>query len=660
MKKYLNLLVLIGVICCFGMTVMANEVMITSPDKKVEIQIQVEKSLSWSVVYDGNTVLYPSQLGLLFKDQPTFGPMTILKTQTSTIDKTWENKQSKRSLYVDHCTETTISLKEIAKPNRQMELVVRAYNDGLALRYRLPKQAGLENFVLLEDQTEFAFPNDSDCWVSDHKKFNTSQEKPFVQMKITDISRDAFAICPLVIASKQFGYAAVSEADLLSWAGMQFAAAIKQDNEKACTLRLRLTPRQDGNGVVVAKTPIQTPWRVVLLGKKPVDLINNSGIILNVSTPSQIADTDWIHPGTSSWDWWSESNRVINTDTFKSRVDLAHEMGWRYTTLDDPWYYNSMFQRKPGQTVDTTRGCDTIDLDEAFRYAKEKGVKVLVWMHYKDLITCGREKTFKAYEKWGIAGVKIDYMDSDCQETVDWLLETVKIAAKYHLLVNYHGMYKPTGLERTWPNQITREGILGNEYNKFSNLVTPKHCATLPFTRFLAGPGDFTPGGFLNVHPDKFVMQSKLKNTSCTEQGTRAHALAMCLIVDSPILTICDKQGNYQNQPGREFLKNIPPVWDDTMAVDGEIGKYYLLWRRSGNICYAGAITDEQPRELNLKLDFLEKGQIYKAEIFADSLDSTVVATKIVLSEKMVKSGETIKIDMVRNGGWTAIFRPVK
>lgn len=636
----------------------AKEIVVQSPAKRVEVRICADDQLSWSVSFDHNTVVYPSRLGLLFKDQKPFGKMKVNEVKTSSVDKTWKNPRSKKSTYIDHCTETVIAMEEEKAPSRKLNLIVRAYEDGLAFRYQIPEQEGFKKFVLLEDQTEFGFPADSVCWASDHEKFNTSQERHFLKKDIKEISKDAVVICPLVVESKKFGCAAVSEADLISWAGMQFAAGEKKADD-VCNLRLRLTPRRDGNGVVVSSAPVCSPWRVILLGKKPVDLINNSGIILNVSTPSKIADTSWIKPGTSSWDWWSEGNIVINTETFKDRVDLAHKMGWKYTTLDDPWYFNSMFQRKPGLTVDTTKGCGTIDIEEALRYSKEKGIGIFAWLHYKDLIACGREKTFAAYEKWGFAGVKVDFMDSDCQETVDWCLDTVKIAAKHHLMVNFHGMYKPTGLERTWPNQITREGILGNEYNKFSKKITSEHCATLPFTRFLVGPGDFTPGGFLNVQPEKFSTQKKLSVPPCKEMGTRAHALAMCMITDSPILTICDKSDHYKDQPGSSFLKNIPPVWDNTTALAGEISQYYLVQRQSGDLFYAAAITNEDPRDLSLPLTFLKKGTKYKVEIFADTPESAVEATKIALSEKEVSSADVLKIRMERNGGWCAIFRPI-
>ena len=643
-------LFLCAVLCLPMFAQAGNTFVLSSPSKNVTVNIRDGETLTYDVTLNGKTVLAPSKLGLTFKDQPAFGPMQVQKMTGRDVDETWENRFSKRRIYRDHCKEATIQLVETVGLRRTLTLVVRVYDDGLAFRYMIPEQEHIGDFVLLSDDTQFAFTGDWRCWASDYPSFNSSHENEFPEMKLSGLSEDSHAVCPLVVQG-DFGYAALTEAELTRWAGANFAHA---DGEN--TLKIRLTPRADGNGCVVRCAPAASPWRVILLGEKPVDLVNNSGIVLNVSAPCVLEDTDWIQTGASSWDWWSEGNIVLNTDTLKERIDLAAEMGWKFTTLDDPWYFNSMFQRKPGLVVDTTRGCGTIALEEAFAYAKSRGIGICLWMHYNDVNYCGREKTFIEYEKWGASGVKIDFMNADDQETVEWIAETTALAAKHRLVVNYHGMYKGTGMERAYPNQITREGILGTEYNKFSTRVTTRHCATLPFTRWLVGPGDFTPGGFLNVQPENFKMQEKLSVPPCMEQGTRAHALAMCLITDSPILTICDAPKHYANQPGLEFLRNIPAVWDETRALDGAVGEYYVVARRSGKTFYASAITNENPREITLKLDFLSPGVTYTAAIYADAPESSEDAAKIQISRQNVTSADTLNLPMVRNGGWNAVF----
>ena len=631
-----------------------------SPSGIVKVDVAVGDSLTYALTFDGKTVLAPSKLGLVFKDAPALGAMTITKSDVKEINETWKNPISKRSTYVNHCMELTLTVKETAAPNRELVLVFRAYDDGIAFRYIVPNQPALPGaFILTADDTQYTFPGDFTCWASDHQKFNTSQERKFPEMKLSDIGAGAFCICPLVVKG-DFGYCALMESDLRAWAGAQYAA-IPGGNQacQACTLITRLTPRADGNGCVMRETGAKSPWRVITLGKKAVDLINNSGIVLNCATPCLLDDISWIQTGASSWDWWSESNRVLNTETLKRRIDLAAASGWKFTTLDDPWYFNSKFQFKPELLTDTARGNANINVDEAFAYAKEKGIRIFLWMHYQDLDFCGHERTFTAYEKWGAAGVKIDFMDSDNQERVEWIEDILKNAAKHHLMINFHGMYKPTGMERTYPNGITREGILGNEASKWSRDIDSVHTATLPFTRWLCGPGDFTPGGFINRQPETFYTQNS--TNSAAELGTRAHALAMCLVTDSPCLTICDKPESYANQPGFDFLKNIPAVWDDTVAVDGEIGQYYLHYRRSGDTFYAAAITDSNARELTLPLSFLKPGKTYTVTQYCDTPESAGTgekdAEKIAVITQDVTSADTLTIKMVRNGGWTAIFR---
>lgn len=639
---------------------LAETLTVQSPDKSVEVAVNLGDQMTYSVTFHGTAVLADSRLGLKFKDQNSFGPVKVVDQMIYPIDQTWTNRLSKQSVYKDKCNALVCVVEEASAPNRLLKLIFRVYNDGIAFRYAIPAQTALNNFVLEADQTEYAFTGDEFAWMSEFPNFNSSQERTFEKKKLSTLKSDAFVICPLVVESAKY-CAALTEAELTDWAGAQFAAAEAGNTEgQPATLRIRLTPRKDGNGCVVGKANAQSPWRVILLGEKPVDLINNSGIILNVSAPCAIGDADWIQTGPSSWDWWTEANKVLNTETLKKRIDLAAEMGWKFTTLDDPWYFNSKFQYKPGLKVDTTAGNGNVDIPEAFAYAKSKGIGICLWLHYQDLLECGVEKTFQAYEKWGAAGVKIDFMDSDNQEMVNWIADVTKLGAKYHLLVNFHGMYKPTGLQRAYPNQITREGVRGNEYNKFSDGVPTTHQTTLPFTRFLCGPADYTPGGFHNRHLDTFVKQVKMQDPPCQEIGTRAHGLALCCLFDSPLMTLCDDPSAYAGQPGLEFLKDLPSVWDETTALDGAIGQFLIQVRRKADKFYLGAITNEQPRQNKVALSFLKPNCSYKAQLFADVPESAQDAEKVAVKTIEVKSTDVLELDMVRDGGFAAIFTPIE
>jgi alpha-glucosidase len=287
-------------------------------------------------------------------------------------------------------------------------------------------------------------------------------------------------------------------------------------------------------------------------------------------------------------------------------------------------------------------------MPEILEYAKSKNVRCWVWLYNTDVDRVDFDKACALYEKWGIAGVKIDFMDSDDQDMVNWYHKVVKTASKYHLLVDFHGAYKPTGEWRTWPNWITREGVLGNEYNKWSLRITPEHLCTLPFTRMLAGPMDFTPGGFLNRNPDKF-----LNGTPANVMNTRANTLAQFVIYDSPFTVVCDHPDNYKRGNGAEFLKKVKAVWDDTKVLNGEIGEYITMARRSGETWYVGSMTNSISRETEIKLDFLPTGN-YKMISFSDTPETENDAEIAIQKKTIVRNGDSVKIKMVPGGGFAA------
>jgi alpha-glucosidase len=269
-------------------------------------------------------------------------------------------------------------------------------------------------------------------------------------------------------------------------------------------------------------------------------------------------------------------------------------------------------------------------------------------MYNTDVDRFNFEEACALYEKWGIAGIKIDFMDSDDQEMVNWYHKVVKTAAKYHLMVDFHGAFKPDGWRRTYPNLVTREGVLGNEYNKWSLRITPEHLCTLPFTRMLAGPMDFTPGGFLNRNPDKFQ-----NGTPAHVLGTRSNTLSQFVIYDSPYLVACDHPKNYYGQVGEDFLKQVKSVWDDTKVLNGVISEYITMARRSGNTWFIGSMTNSFERELEIKLDFLADGN-YKMIGFSDTEKTKENAEIAERNEVTVKKGDVVKIKMAPGGGFAA------
>jgi alpha-glucosidase len=286
------------------------------------------------------------------------------------------------------------------------------------------------------------------------------------------------------------------------------------------------------------------------------------------------------------------------------------------------------------------------------QYARSKKVRLFIWAHSLDLETFGVEEGLKYLAEQGFAGVKVDFLNSQSQETVQWCEKVLTIAARYQLLINFHGAYKPTGLARTYPNYITQEGVLGNEWNKFGNgTITPQHTINLAFTRALLGPMDFTPGGFINRAPKDFKI-----TTPTQVMGTRARQLAMTVIYPSPMLVLCDSPKNYRGQPGVDFLKIVPTVWDDTRILGGAMGEHLVLVRRSGNKWFLGALTDGNARDLAVKLDFLGKGS-WTAKIWKDAPDSDTAAEHLLIEERRVNATAFLDLHLAAAGGAVVEFQ---
>ena len=622
-----------------------------SPDNTIEVSVNAQGPLSYSVSVDGRPVLGTSRLGLRFRDGVELGRnVDLVKSVRDSTDTTWENPFGKRRHVRDQHNELRLVLRERGSADRIFEVIFRAFNNGVGFRYVLPVGAGMKDFILEQEQTEFTFAGDDVCYAGEHEKkgFAGSQEWEFKPRHLGDLPTQTVVGLPLLVQTSA-AWVALTEADLFDWAGMWLNRSdpAGKQIEKGVTLCARLAPRLDGQGLVKATAPHPSPWRVLMIGRQPGQLIE-SDLVLDLSTPCQLADTSWIKPGLMAWDrWWSGEGKM-DTATMKEFIQFAADMGWPYQLIDGGWYPRS--NRREG---DITKVNPAVDMGELRRFANEKGVRLWVWLHWTDVDRNDAYKqAFALYEQGGIAGVKIDFMDRDDQGMVNWYEKITKSAAEHHLMVDFHGAFKPTGMIRTYPNQITREGVLGNEYNKWSTRVTPEHKVTLPFTRFLAGPGDFTPGGFLNRQPDQF--QTNARPTQV--QGTRAAELALFVVYDSPVCCVCDHPSHCRDQAGIDFLEVVPTVWDETRVLDGVVAEHLVMARRSGDDWFLGALTDRKAREIPIKLDFLGPGE-WKLSQWNDAADSNTNAEDLVEEEDVVTANDTISLHLAPSGGAVARFQ---
>jgi alpha-glucosidase len=627
-----------------------NRLTLKSPDGKIEVSVSACGALNYAVKMDGDQLIGESKLGLQFRDGVSLGnDAEVIKVERRSTDSTWENPWGKRREVRDRYNEIRLILREKSVPGWNYEVVFRAFDDGIGFRYVLTKQKGLENFVLTREQTEFSFTDNFICYAGRQDNgFQGAQEWEFKPAKLTNFKKESVIGLPLLVKTP-VAWVAILEADLRDWAGMWLAGAETADNKAdgKVTLITKLAPRRDRQGLVKAAAPHNSPWRVILIGRQPGRLIE-SDLISNLSTPCQLPDPSWIKPGKMAWDNWWSGDVKMDTDTIKEYIQLAADMGWPYQLIDWQWY--GPFNKSE---ADITKVNPAVDMDEVRRFAAEKGVRLWLWLYWADVDrNDAYKKAFALYEQWGIAGVKIDFMDSDDQDMVNWYEKITKAAAEHRLMVNFHGAFKTSGFNRTFPNQITREGILGNEYNRFSARITPEHKITLPFTRFLAGPADYTPGGFLNRQPDQF----KIDPNAAQVQGTRAAELALFVVYDSPLCCVCDHPDHYRNQPGADFLKIVPTVWDDTRVLDAEVAEYLVMARRSGNDWFLGALTGVKTREIAVKLDFLGESR-WNAHIWKDADDSRINAENMDVENRQVTSVDTWNIRLAPGGGCVIHFQ---
>ena len=645
---------------------------LSSPSEAVSVSFEVsDDGLFWSLSRKGRELVARSRMGINFAGAVPCGAMRMTAKEVRSADSTWTNRLYKRAYVRDRYKETTISLEEKAAPRRRLGLVFRAYDEGVAFRYVVPDQEDLPGFQLRGELTEWVFPEDCEGWFTTYRKNETSHEAKFLRRKVSSLGDDELAGMPVVL-SVAGQHLALCEADLTNWAGMFYKAARRKDGRTA--LRAVLSPLPPSTAclsdvAVIRMTPARSPWRVMVCGERELDLAVASDMILNLNPPpAEGLDFSWVQPGATSWDWWVDSNNSLSTERTLALVDFAAEMGWRYHTIDGGWYG---WARRPNHGPDVKVECRKgFDLPRIVAHAASKGIGIWVWLHWEALDDCGVDETLAKLARMGVKGVKVDFMNRQDQKMVRWFEKVARAAARHAMMVNFHGAYKPTGMERTWPNVITREAVLGNEMSKFGVNIDAVHTATLPLTRFLLGPADFTPGSFANRFASEFVPQTKRGHKYGDESdrrpiwaeeiGTRAHALALVLAYDSPLTTLCDSPERYRGAKGLEVLKALPTTWRETRPICGETGSHYAVLRETYDGRFYFAALTVKGRTVSLPLTFLGAGK-WTMRSFADDPAATPSDAKaIACTSRTVSAGDSVDFSLVDEGGAVAIFERCK
>lgn len=627
-----------------------------SPDGLIRVEFSTASGqLVYTVTYRGKPLIDRSALGLDIQNQPVLGAnVEIVATTSSKIDETYTVPAGKAKTVHDVCNTLAIDLAETPQPHRRFTIEARVYDDGAAFRYVVPSQPSLPDLRIVNEKTQFVLAKDATTYPLILRSYRTSWEDNYRTVALSGIHPESLIALPLLTQLPGEAFLAITEADIDNYSGMY----LMHDEKNARELHARLAPHiDDPNLSVAVKTPAPSPWRVLMIAADPGRLIE-SHIVDNLNAPSVIADTSWIKPGKAAWDWWSgpyddkvDFQPGKNTATGKHFVDFASKLGFEYFMLDAGWAP----RRGDGPNwsgADITRVVPAIDMPELLAYAKSKNVKVWLWSHWTD-VDRQMDEAFPLYEKWGVAGVKIDFMDRDDQWMVEFYHRVAKLAAAHYLLVDFHGAYKPDGLSRTYPNVLTREGVLGLEYNKWSARVTPDHNVMLAFTRMLAGPMDYTPGGFHNATAAEFIP----RNTQPMVMGTRAHQTALFVVFESPFEMVSDYPEAYEGQKETAFLSAVPSSWDETRVLNAKVGDYITIGRRHAKEWYVGSIAGSHGADLDIPLEFLPPGD-FIAEIYSDAPDADYNPTHTVLEQKKVDRTMTLKARMVSGGGQAIRIRP--
>ena len=634
-----------------------------SPDGRLHVGVDAGPQLSYTLDYDGVPVLAPSQLSVSLGDGSAYdGTVRFQKALRASVDETISTPVYKRSQVRNRCNELTLRFKTF-------DLVLRAYDAGMA--WRFVSRSG-KDFIVRDEQAEFRFAEDVETTVpyvkpdSPRDPFLNSFECYYDIHPLSAWKQDGKAFLPVSFKTSRGWRVNITESDLLDYPGMY----LKHLGGAAVGGLFAPYPKlveQDGynklQGIVrttedyIAKQPAGAalPWRIVAVATEERQLLD-SDLVYELGRPAANLDWSWVKPGKVAWDWWNDWNLYgvpfragINTETYKYYIDFAAANGVEYVILDEGWSVNlkaDLFQIVP-----------EIDLKGIVDYANAKGVGIILWAGYwamnRDI-----EGICKHYSEMGVKGFKVDFMNRDDQQMVQFYTQVAETAARYHLLVDFHGAFKPCGLQRPYPNVINHEGVNGLEQMKWAQPSVDQvtYDVQIPFIRMFAGPLDYTQGAMRNATRGNY----RPVNSEPMSQGTRCRQLAEYVIFEAPLTMLCDSPSNYLAEPEcLKWMAAVPTVWDETVALDGHIGDYVAIARRKGNDWYVGVMTDWDARELTLDLGaFLPAGS-WRVEFFADGPNADRAARDYVHQAQNVTVSDalhTLTVKMAPGGGWTAKF----
>lgn len=636
--------------------------LLKSPDGNLEIRVHIGDKITWSVWKTGIEILSPSQIGLHLVGGEVLGDHArVLKDKEAYKKELMQTPFYKKDAVSNEYRELNLFFE------KNFGLIFRAYNEGVAYRFTTHKEG---NIQIENEVAEFNFPNDDAIllpYVNDYRgtePFCQSFEAYYTHSYLSQISLDTPAFLPVLVLDQGNAKALISEADLEDYPGMYLVRSLNGFGARGLFAPYPLEEVQGGykmintmvskraSYIAEVKGTRSFPWRFLCLPNQDQDLANND-MVRKLASPNRIGDISWIHPGKVAWDWWNDWNishvdfrAGINNETYKYYIDFAAENHLEYIVLDEGWSNDADLMETSGQ----------LDLKDLVEYGRKKNVGIILWATWY-AVRQKTEEAFSHYSALGIKGFKMDFMDRDDQILVQSLYKIAEIGAKYKLVLDLHGMYKPTGLNQTYPNILNFEGVKGMENAKWTpHADMPGYEVTIPFIRMAAGPMDFTPGAMRNATKALFTPN----NSMPMSQGTRCHQMAMYTIYEAPLQMLADNPTIYRKeQECTNFLSGIPTTFQETKALSGKVGQYIALARRKGGDWFVGAMTNWDARDLDIPLSFLGPGK-YRAEIFQDGINADRDATDYKKIFQDVAAGDILKIKLMPGGGWTARFSPLR
>lgn len=627
---------------------------LTSPDGNLVIHVEAAGQLKWSVRYMNQDILLPGAIAMQLNVNNEPGKdVRVRRKSEKTVNQILSPVVPVRSSKIrDHFNQLILEFRG----NYSVEF--RAYNDGAAYRFR----TSMKNDIYVNRETvDLNFPSGTMCYFPEEESMVSHYERTYMYVRMDTIASHKMCSLPALFQVGNMN-ALITEADLYDYPNM-FLNGTGSNTMKATfpsvVLEARPMPGSEDRNEEILKSATYIartagertfPWRVCIIGNSKTLLETN--LVYQLSRDTKFTDVSWIKPGKVAWDWYNALNLYgvdftagINTETYKYYIDFASRYGLEYIILDEGWSRS---------TTNITEANADVDIMELIRYGKSKGVGIILWMLWKPLDE-NLEEILKTYAGWGIRGIKVDFMQRADQYVVNYYERVAGTAARYKLLVDFHGAFKPSGMQRAYPNLISSEGVKGNENNKWSADVTPEHTVTLPFTRMVAGPMDFTPGALTNAQPGNF----RISFYRPMSLGTRCHQVAMYVVFESPLQMLCDAPSTYyREEVTTSFISRIPTVWDETIALHAKVADYVAIARRRGDTWYVGAMTDSAPRELELDFGFLPEGQ-YNLEVMKDGINATRYASDCKFEKDTVDRYRKMEISLADGGGWAAIITKI-